>query len=832
MNKIKIPSGSLIKTEQAFEDLQTTIQNNTGLRHTNLFQSYGTLADYNSYTSTILTSGLYIANTTNLYFNLYPGYALLPDNEIIYISGQSPISINITDSVYPSKTALEDDATYIIGLKYNSAGSSPIQVMSAFVYSQLGGDNMNYKYSIYSDSFTIYTFNTANYSPYTLPSGVVPLGIIKHSSGQLTEGWSYSLNNTTWTPVNKIIDCRRFYNLKLNKYLLSDSDVVLKDRDSIGVNKVNGTLQATALKATTGYYDDMYPITSDNIYVHGTIKALDFVYASGYYDVMSDTLINLDPTGLIQAHSLENTEKSLLASGILCQDHRLGAFSNLLDVKVQLGYDFITGTAAANSNVFTLTKPFNVDTNSLAGYWLYIPNKGSAVITSNTSGANNAMVVVTVTPPTGTTYFFTVETTITDNQNAWIHSNADEYRITAIPMTNTDNALTTFKDISYASIEKTVRGTLNNPAPISIWMQLEPATAYRFEAYGLKNGKKTTVKKYPANGASPNYYLVRHGEIAVGEGNVSLLSTEYGFAVSIPSTLWPAAKQFEIAYSKINNPPTFNDSNGTNMRILTSARIYDIITSSSAMHYVNVRPLAAGQQVGTALSGQVKSGGGGNLPGDQVIISSYINHKTYSGTIDITSGGVLFGQITLNAILSPAGNEAMKTGMVNESLIGSIITIESKDFLITEVYSSNYIVLKGLHDATLTSGQGKTFLINCLGAVGYLQEPRVIIKCPGMPINYEITRISYDCDSIAGGDVYIRVYQEDNSSLYGMSGKLDTTSINTANTIPISNVIIQQEKNLVVDLYNPSLASNVAQNSCFAGQITVYGKPYFVNKNG
>ncbi len=483
--------------------------------------------------------------------------------------------------------------------------------------------------------------------------------------------------------------------------------------------------------------------------------------------------------------------------------------TNKLRITIKWGYEDITGNGG--SNTFTIIN-HEFTENALAGYYLYIPTLSKNLkIVSNLAGTSG-QTVCTVTNEDGTSWDGTGVSV--SSTPALIHTNADEYSLIAIPQK--DSVYT------YESREEKLIKFAESPTKMSTEIELETGTKYLIKVKAGKKGKFSnyaempsgTFMKYNVAQTYDKPLLVKHPNIAT-EGTLTVTTSRNGFVVNVSG--WTEAEQYEIIYTTKAGGANFTDPTVGRQVIYNpkylGTRSVDIPTLISANYNVKVRPLIAGQQVVTTpLSANVVSGSAGNMPGDQVILSTYITHKTYSGTLAWNSQ---IGVATVTDIVTPASGTQSVTSLSGE-LEGCILTDSAgNDFLIAGVLGANVFELINLKDKAYTPQAG-----TC--TIGVSKRGRMIYKSNKFTIDYEIVRIDFDCDIKRGENVTLRAYQQ------GKEESADTLLINASDS-PFTtecNVMllgVYGDRNLIVDLYDPAGTYN---KGCLSGQLTIYARPY------
>ena len=238
MNRIKVPSGSIQKLESVFDTLQTKVQTNL-VNNTNLWLNTGNLdidvvngvVNPNSTEFQILTS---TTPQHPLRLVVRAGTLRLPNGEIVTIG---------TDYVFEMLGGVVANSYYAINLMQIELGTSPTPAQNAFLFDATGQS----PYSTQNTAFqNTYYLEYALVTDTTIPQNAliddrITLAFVKTGAGsELQE----TFNGSDGTPaVNGVIDFRTYYVARLKTNLFDDQMLVFKDRDSLGANKIDGSVE-------------------------------------------------------------------------------------------------------------------------------------------------------------------------------------------------------------------------------------------------------------------------------------------------------------------------------------------------------------------------------------------------------------------------------------------------------------------------------------------------------------------------------------------------------------------------------------------------------------
>jgi len=265
MDRIKIPSGSVQKLETVFDDLQTLIHGNLNKRIDAITGTYGTLNALKNGAQVSGSTGLKIsmAEARNSTLTVQPGVALLEDGSIILVENAFTFSLS---SAYTGTIAA--NTFYQIHLRWIEEGTDPIVAMNAFFFDKAGLSPYSERFSRWSDSYEVVAYVRTPSVGIEIPLNEVPLAIVKTSTVPtrlLDYDFTFQDVNELRTDTDSVIDLRKDYTYRINHDTLDDSILLFKDRDSIGTNKVNGSLEANDLLSETLTISGLSSLSTTNV---------------------------------------------------------------------------------------------------------------------------------------------------------------------------------------------------------------------------------------------------------------------------------------------------------------------------------------------------------------------------------------------------------------------------------------------------------------------------------------------------------------------------------------------------------------------------------------
>ena len=242
MNRIKVPSGSIQKLEKVFDDLQTKIQKNVKDNTDLWLHSNGGL-DLN------ITNGVIPSSDTGLKVELFSdadhptrfvvraGKAVAPNGEIYELE---------TDFTYTQLVNPAANTMYLVTARQIELGSEPTPAQNAFLFDSSGSTPYSTQNTVFINKLqiTLYPISDTtqlNADPQNVNLAIIKTGLMGDNFQYLETGWTG--NTAEHVPVNGVIDLRKASASRLKPNLFDDTLVLLKDRDSIGTNAINGSVK-------------------------------------------------------------------------------------------------------------------------------------------------------------------------------------------------------------------------------------------------------------------------------------------------------------------------------------------------------------------------------------------------------------------------------------------------------------------------------------------------------------------------------------------------------------------------------------------------------------
>ena len=378
MNKVKINPGTTIKLADVLDNLQTYIKANFDNRILRFFKSFGTINDTNgtvTNTNNLLLQNKYSVAKPNQ-CSITPGSVLLSNGEQITLTTE--YSFNLSDIV----GTLTANTFYLIKLSYAELGIDAVPVMNSFVYDSSGNNQYTLRYSNFKDSFiiTASVITTGiDYNTLVLDNEVA-LGIVQTSSTSNVLNTGTFTFNSLSTTIGAL-DLRATSSAKISKAMLDGNDVLLKDRDSINDQKINGAVESNSyfkapqlnIEGLTQLFKIISQASGDNSLTispdttNAPIKILDkngaivayFDTATGKVGIMKQpTAATLDIDGTIKTSGLITATDLNITAGSDAYGHLTFTLSDtIFDLYTQ---DNSTGNGSLNIQPITYNRPINI----------------------------------------------------------------------------------------------------------------------------------------------------------------------------------------------------------------------------------------------------------------------------------------------------------------------------------------------------------------------------------------------------------------------------------------------------------------------------------------
>lgn len=247
MDRVKVPSGSIQKLETVFDDTQTLVHGNLNKRIDAITGTYGTLNALINLAQDSASTGLKLSvtNANTQTMTIQPGVALLSNGSIIVLD--TAYTFTLSDAYSGTIAA---STYYQINLRYTEVGTDPIVAQNAFFFDKAGLTPYAQRFSRWSDSFEVVAYTRSPSTDIDNPSNEIPLAIVYTATvgTKLTDGdYSYQDVSELRPASDNVIDLRKDYTYRINHDMLDDQTVLFKDRDSLGSNKVSGSVEFEGL---------------------------------------------------------------------------------------------------------------------------------------------------------------------------------------------------------------------------------------------------------------------------------------------------------------------------------------------------------------------------------------------------------------------------------------------------------------------------------------------------------------------------------------------------------------------------------------------------------
>jgi len=251
MDRIKVPSGSIQKLETVFDDLQTFVHGNLNKRVSFLTNKYGILNSVINNTQDSNFTGLKVSitdiNTQTM--TIQPGMALLPSGDVISL--KSAYTFSLSDIYDGNITA---NTFYQIHVRYIEVGTNPIVTQNAFFFDRAGLTPYSERFTRWNDSFEIIAYIRYPNVDIDVPENEIPVAIVKTASipSKLLDGnFTFQDIDELRSAYDSVIDIRKNFTFRLDHSLLDDNFILFKDRDSLGTNKINASVEFNNLYSQT-----------------------------------------------------------------------------------------------------------------------------------------------------------------------------------------------------------------------------------------------------------------------------------------------------------------------------------------------------------------------------------------------------------------------------------------------------------------------------------------------------------------------------------------------------------------------------------------------------
>lgn len=279
MDRVKVPSGSIQKLEDVFDDLQTLVHANLNKRIDAITSQYGILNALENGAQVSSSVGLKVSvsSINDQTMTIQPGVALLADGSILLV--ETGINFTLSDSVPSPGTSTH----YQINLRYIEVGTDPIVAQNAFFFDKAGLTPYSQRFSRWSDSYEVVAYPRSSGNDIVIPTNEIALAIVQTAtvSTKLMSSFSYQDENGDILPsTDSTIDLRKDSTYRINHDVLDDSLILFKDRNSIGANKINGSLEAIGLLSNTLTVSGLSTLSTTNINGALTVTNTNASYAT------------------------------------------------------------------------------------------------------------------------------------------------------------------------------------------------------------------------------------------------------------------------------------------------------------------------------------------------------------------------------------------------------------------------------------------------------------------------------------------------------------------------------------------------------------------------
>jgi len=736
MERVIVNEGTKVNLYNLFEDLQNYSTGNFLKVLDLLLDNYGVNADTTQNgqvgagdTSLQVTVG---GGGTANYVNVAPGEALT--SGLFYLSISSPTTVSLVGlSVGYHTLYFSHQYTY----------SDPVDVMSGFAIGLLGGSQKNSRMHDYYK----FSWDTGN-----TPSGVA-LALVNVLNGSYNHTVTADLRFTnilkfksgvmpSWDVARKSEpDAQRFiaaiestqfkaydaYNPSTSTFTLTPGS---------GINSLSGT-QATDIKNRVHTQNTDYYTTASGFWIGGPpgVGALALTIPDAPMPPLNFRITDI---------SLPNQSNYTLQEYVIlmAKEVERGAVTHEAAVTMKWNWDGVLLLNYPGTNqVLVALRPgptFSVQANELIGYHLWHPAGFDYLITDNdasyTYTGNVIATHLTLQPYEHAINIDTLPNITTASATtAWVHSNAESYELTAIPVTrsydqiieeryeNTVNDSDILRPLAMECKENYFLGEMLN---LRVRSRNYQRSAWTTMAAG--SFTKPSPWKSPISYGAP--FIVRIPDISSVGASIAAEGSATGFTINING--WDVASAFEIVYSTDPNGTDFNNDRAQ-PRVEYSRKI-EIATTSSSRYYIKVRPLIGGQAVAEALSTDVMSGTGGQTITLYSYGPIYVNLNTYSGALGSYNSALEGWNVT--SIVSPMGTAL--SGIVTPSLQGEIITINSIDYTIGDALGSSVFSIIDAQNSAVTTG-----LTSAAFTIGYSKAAREIITWTGPEFDFVVTQV-------------------------------------------------------------------------------------------
>lgn len=811
MERVIVNAGTKTNLYELFEDLQDYIRTNQWNLISPMIEQYGIFA------------------------NLTPTGDIDPSDtsmKVTGVPGQSYVSIGAGDAITRTQEHLTippgqttsvaglSTGPHVLYLKHTLSYDTPVDVMSGFAYGLSG---------IAKNSSRVHDITQVVWDMDPTVSGIVlaEVEVFAGTFASVTDMRPYNLLKFSTSVMPSEVIRTDFTDVQTMSGALGTTQLNVHSTNTI-IAVVSGLTTVFTLSLAQLQQLISQSANQSGLSIGGTTAA-SFRVGNSAIGADDGDLVQLAPADPkmplniritdIQSPTLSNTlTKDFMEK--LATPVRTGLLSPFAAVYLKWNWDDIQGDGSYFADTFTVTNSTGSrvwGTNVLAGYRLRV-NEYEYDIVSNTAtdtGTGRTNLVVT---PAGHAVSISGRRAF-GTDYALIHSNADMYEITAIPVTATGELVYSDRYETIVSAPITDSG----PTIMSAICEILLGERVYIRVRAINGTQKSTSNTMLAG----TYYksapfksqqaydapaLIKLPDLDSTGVKVGAASNNNGFTINIVG--WDAATDYEIAYT--TDPGGASFTNPNHRKIITSDKRVDVATTGRDVYYIAVRPLIAGQAVATPLTASVTSGSGDTTPKDAMLGPISIDFRTYStGTLTVVSSN------TYTAVATSDGS----TCKLSPNMLGKSIYIGSTPYFIGEMYTglsttTDTIVLFTAEGLIATGLNGQSF------TYGLTEDGRKLATFENLPMDITISKVFVELFSKAVHDMerepVLRWYQEGRKDLADSIVLGNKKPSNYTAVTDLGVLASQGSRNLIFDLWDET----GAENSCgFVGRITAYYVP-------
>lgn len=580
------------------------------------------------------TSGtdLKVSFASNNAFKINPGKGITSGGDYLSISKES-------ETINPI-TAGTDDAWAVL-VQYSVKKVDPVKALNYFVFDALGGSKVN-QYTREKDSYTFKVVPIAtaiNVFRQNLPQDTILLAIAYRDES------AFDPDPISSFPAEKfghtiLVDMRSESQMYFNADLFPEDIFFLKDRDSVGPNKVTGIVEfGNTVRFTDDVYLDSFLIKDDT----GTLKI-----SAG----LNDDILTLSPDGILttkelyadevlintgstsnpiweKAATIRELDNNITNFRLVGIAPNLGNLNHEASVQFKWNWDKLqivggglsttTVSIVGDSDLFTSSE---IDEIVATKKLYFVASENEYPITGVTFENPNWLIEVTGNP---------------SGENG-----ASECRI--IDDIAEIDGYVLYIDSSNPVISPKVyyldSEWIYNPSLTSN-LELKNVYSARLKTYSGESESSYSVMpagSFIHSGNQVNYaspFTVEFPEKSLS-GSITLVQSLSGFTLEINGFGYEGSDpdlyvhKFEVVYSPepVNIGVMDNLNAKVTRKILdTGQRVYHATSDKAQLIYVGVRPLQNGEPVSGAMFGQVYSGSAGSLNVTAELFSGTVNVK-------------------------------------------------------------------------------------------------------------------------------------------------------------------------------------------------------------